>query len=72
MTKQHQDIHYRHYRSGEDVIVYRQITIQNIKFKENSIEMTFTDYEIYPISPTSPLIKTIIIPILTGYSLIIN
>ena len=71
MDKKYQDIHYRHNKSNQDVIVFRKIKIHDIRFTENCIEIDFFD-----MSPSSlrygAFIKTIIIPKLQGHSLIID
>ena len=71
MNKKYQDIHYRNNKSNQDVVVYRQIEIHNISFKESYIEIEFIE-----ITPTTlcygAIIKTIIIPKLQGHSLIID
>ena len=71
MDKKYQDIHYRHNKSNKDVFAYRQVEIHKISFKESYIEIDFI--EITPISLVyGAVIKTIIIPKIQGYSLIID
>ena len=71
MDKKYQDIHYRCNKSNKDIVVYRQLDIHKISFKESYIEIDFI--EITPISAVyGSFIKTIIIPKLQGYSLIID
>ena len=70
MDKKYQDIHYIN-NSRKNVFVRREIEIRNISFKESYIEIDFIE-----ITPTTQLYgaitKTIIIPKLQGYSLIID
>ena len=71
MDKKYQDIHYIENKSRKNVVVYRKIKIRDIRFTENYIEIDFFD-----LTPTQlhygAFIKTIIIPKLEGYSLIID
>lgn len=71
MDKKYQDIHYRDNKSNKDVFVRREIVIRNMSFKDSYIEIDFIE-----ITPTTlsygAIIKTIIIPILQGHSLIID
>lgn len=71
MDKKYQDIHYRDNKSNKDVFVRREIVIRNMSFKDSYIEIDFIE-----ITPTTlsygAIVKTIIIPILQGHSLIID
>ena len=71
MDKKYQDIHYKNNKSGKDVFVLREIQIRNMSFKDSYIEINFIE-----ITPTTlsygAIVKTIIIPKLEGYSLIID
>ena len=71
MDKKYHAIHYINNKSRKNVFVLREIEIRNISFKESYIEIDFIE-----ITPTTLLygsvIKTIIIPKLQGYSLIID
>lgn len=71
MDKKYQDIYYKNNKSGEYVFVLREIVIRNMSFKDTYIEIHYIE-----ITPTTlsygAIIKTIIIPKLQGYSLIID
>lgn len=71
MDKKYQDIHYIENKSRKNVFVLREIQIRNISFKDSYIEIDYIK-----ITPTTlsygAIIKTIIIPKLKGYSLIID
>ena len=70
MDKEYQDIHYINNKSRKNVFVLREIEIRNMSFKDSYIEIYIE------ITPTrlsyGSIIKTIIIPKLQGYSLIID
>ena len=71
MDKKYQDIHYINNKSRKNVFVRREVVIRNISFKESYIEIDYIE-----ITPTTlcygAITKTIIIPKLQGYSLIID
>ena len=71
MDNEYQDIHYKKNKCSKDLFVRRHIEIRNMSFKDGYIEIDFI--EINPITLAyGSTNKTIIIPKLEGYSLIID